>query len=102
MLTEENEDDTSSRKVFSLSLSLRLIQWDSHFFLFSFHGNSLTTIFEETETERELLCWNLFVDGMEGGRAGFSPVRSGVLSSYGNEIELETFCFYGCNLDRGC
>lgn len=25
-----------------------------------------------------------------------------VLSSYGNEIELERFCFYGCNLSRGC
>lgn len=23
-----------------------------------------------------------------------------VLSSYGNEIELERFCFYGCNLLR--
>lgn len=63
----------------------------------------------ERERERviifESFCGRLQME--EGGRVGgvgmdFRRLGVGyiVLSSYGNEIELERFCFYGCNLER--
>lgn len=79
---------------------------------FSFRENFLT-IFEKTGKERERerviifesFCGRLQME--EGGRVGgvgmdFRRLGVGyiVLSSYGNEIELERFCFYGCNLER--
>lgn len=103
---EENEDDR-----YFLERSFLLDRPGGgglHFFLFSFHGKSLT-IFEERERERGRLSRNLFADGIRPrmGGVGMDFRRLGgaayvVLSSYGNEIELERFCFYGCNLLRGC
>lgn len=83
-----------------------------HFFLsFPFAKTFLRSSKRQGKRERERViifesfCGRLQME--EGGRVGgvgmdFRRLGVGyiVLSSYGNEIELERFCFYGCNLER--
>lgn len=108
---EENEDDTSSREVFYWIVQGRGSPF--HFFLsFPFAKTFLRSSKRQGKREREresyylrIFLWTPRVE--EGGRVGgvgmdFRRLGVGyiVLSSYGNEIELERFCFYGCNLER--